>query len=145
MHRRGVLILPLILAARPRLRADAANGDPRKQKLFSMFIAPCCWRENLLVHHSPKADELRAEIVRLIAAGRTDEEIRQTVVGQYSRRVLALPDGATGEWLAWTPAAALLAGFGILTLFLRRSLNARPAAPPAPHEHLPQLPDSEWS
>jgi len=149
MHRRGVFALPLLLAVRASLRADAANGDPRKEKLFGMFIAPCCWRENLRVHHSPKADELRAEITSLIAAGKTDDQIRQTLVTAYSRRILALPDGASGEWLRWTPAAAVLAGLGAVVYFIRRSLAARKAAPvqtpPPGEEKLPPVPESEWS
>jgi cytochrome c-type biogenesis protein CcmH/NrfF len=136
MRRRAVFTLPLALAANP------ANGDPRKEKLFTMFIAPCCWRENLLAHHSPKADELRAEINKFIEQGRTDEQIRQTLITQYTTRILAVPDGEKGQWLSWTPPAAAAAGLAILAIFIKRS--TRPPAPATPTANLPDLPDSEW-
>lgn len=146
MHRRGVFALPLILAFRGKLCANPANGDPRKEKLFSMFIAPCCWRENLLVHHSPKADEMRAEIGKLIADGRTDDEIKKAVVDQYSLRILSMPEGARGQWLSWMPIAASSVGLGAIGLFVRRSLrNAQAVASSPDVGPLPNLPeDEEW-
>ena len=137
MRRRAVFTLPLALAANP------ANGDPRKEKLFAMFIAPCCWRENLLAHHSPKADQLRAEINKFIEQGRTDEQIRQTLITQYTTRILAVPDGEKGQWLSWTPPAAAAAGLAILAIFIKRSI--RPPAPASPQTNLPDLPDSDWN
>lgn len=139
-----MLSLPLILAMPHRLRADLANGDVRKEKLFSRFIAPCCWRENLLVHHSPLADELRAEISRQISAGSSDDEIKQRLVNQYSIRVLAQPDGARGQWLWWTPLAAIAAGAFGLALFVRRSRTKDLLARPESSAKLPELPESEW-
>lgn len=144
MHRRSAFALPLILAIRGNLCANPANGDPRKEKLFAMFIAPCCWRENLLVHHSPKADEMRAEIAKLIAGGRTDDEIKRIVVDQYSVRILATPEGAQGQWLSWTPVAAVCAGIGAVSLFLLRSLRVAASAPAGPAiGPLPDLADDE--
>ncbi len=146
MHRRGVFLLPLFLAFRGNLRANPANGDPRKEKLFSMFIAPCCWRENLLVHHSPKADEMRAEIEKLVAAGRTDDEIKKSFVNQHSLRVLAMPEGARGQWLACAPIAAIGAGLGVVALFVSRSLHrsATPVPANTPAANLPDLPEGDW-
>ena len=137
MRRRAVFTLPLALAANP------ANGDPRKEKLFAMFIAPCCWRENLLAHHSPKADELRAEINNFIEQGRPDSDIRQAMISQYTTRILAVPDGEKGHWLSWTPPAAAAVGLAILAIFIKRSI--RPPAPPPPGTNLPDLPDSDWN
>lgn len=144
MHRRGVLTLPLILAIRGSARANPANGDPRKEKLFSMFIAPCCWRENLLVHHSPKADEMRAEITKLMADGRSDDEIKKAIVDQYSLRILAMPEGARAQWLSWMPIAVTSAGLGLIGLFVRRSLQgSQPVAAGPETGPLPDLPDDE--
>lgn len=145
MHRRGVFTLPLILAFRGKLNANPANGDPRKEKLFSMFIAPCCLRENLLVPHSPKAYEMRAEIGKWIADGRSDDEIQKQIVGQYSLRILAMPEGARGQWLSWMPMAAVSVGVGPIALFVRRSLHNSQSVSPSPATGLlPDLPEEEW-
>ncbi|OYW12345.1 MAG: hypothetical protein B7X34_01990, partial [Acidobacteriia bacterium 12-62-4] len=100
----------LLLGTALPAAANLANGDPRLEKLYTSYIAPCCWRENLMVHHSPKADELRASIAAAVKAGKTDEEIRAGLVGEYTIRILALPEGAKGQWLWWTPIAASAAG-----------------------------------
>ena len=148
MHRCFAFALLLnFVAASTLLHAGASEGDPRKEKLFTMFIAPCCWRGNLDNHSSPKVDELRAEIERQIAAGRTDEQIKQDFIERYSIRILAEPEGAYQKWLSWTPILAVLGGIAILGYFIRRSIrNAPPAEPPpAATDNLPDLPETEWS
>jgi len=148
MHRRRVLTLPWItvatLLAQRSAGANPANGDPRKEKLFSMFIAPCCWRQNLLAHQSPEAVNLRAQITQWIEEGRSDEAIKEALLQRYSARILALPEGARGEWLSWSPVVATGAGFALVVETIRRSLRATPAPQPI-SEKLPELPDSEWT
>lgn len=107
------------------LQANPANGDVRLEQLFSRFMAPCCWRESLLAHHSPKADDLRAQIRKYVAAGRSDEEIKQRLTTEYTSRILAMPEGAKGEWLQWTPVMAIAVGLVAAGSFLRRSLARR--------------------
>lgn len=116
-------IVALLTWAATALQANPANGDPRLEKLYSQFISPCCWRENLLAHHSPKADELRAAIVRLVAEGRSDEQIKAVFIEEYSIRILALPEGVRGQWLLWTPWLVALAGLGVVTAVIKRSLR----------------------
>lgn len=146
MLRPGAFALPiLLLAASVSLQANPAQGDPRKEKLFAQFIAPCCWRENLLAHHSPKADEMRAEISQWIAEGRTDGEIQQEFIARYSLRILALPQGPRAQWLWWATPVATACGLAALAWFLRRSLQGHPsAAPVAVEGKLPDIPETEW-
>ena len=141
MSKKCRFIFPLLLGLAPALWANPANGDPRLEKLFSSYMAPCCWQENLTLHHSPKADELRAEITRMVAAGKSDDEIKKVLVSEYTIRILAMPEGAYGEWLRWTPLAAILIGLAAIALVIRRSL--RPAAPNAPAGALPDFDESE--
>lgn len=141
-HSRRVLLLCLLCASLPNLlTANPANGDPRLERLFSSFIAPCCWRETLLSHLSPKADELREAIRQEVAAGRTDAEIQQRLIAEYTSRILSTPEGASGEWLRWTPIAALTAGVAAVAMYVKRSLAPRPARTGAALAPLP--PDLE--
>jgi len=110
------------------LAANPAQGDPRLEGLFRRFIAPCCWRENLLTHQSPLADELRGRIRQLVAEGKSDRDIQNVLTEQYTTRVLALPEGTKGQWLHWTPVAAGLTGLGILGLIIQRSLRLHAAS-----------------
>jgi cytochrome c-type biogenesis protein CcmH len=137
--------LYLLLGTALPAAANMANDDPRLEKLYSTYIAPCCWRENLMVHHSPKADELRASIAAAVKAGKTDDEIRASLIGEYTVRILALPEGAKGQWLWWTPVAATAGGFAALALALRKMKRKEPVAAEATPSDLPELPETEWS
>lgn len=139
--RRALLLASAGTVALRSLLANPANGDRRLELLFSSYIAPCCWRENLLVHQSPKADELRAAIRRLVAEGRSDEEIKVLLVSQYSRRILSSPEGVLGQWLSWTPVLAVAAGLGAVALTLQR---LKRTAAPGPDVSPADIPDSEW-
>jgi len=112
------------------LPGNPANGDVRLERLFSMFIAPCCWRENLLAHHSPEADALRSEIRKRVADGERDEEIKAVLLARYTGRILSEPEGGKGQWLTWTPLAVGAAGLAIVCGVVKR-LAAKPPAGPA--------------
>nr|WP_031498207.1 cytochrome c-type biogenesis protein CcmH [Bryobacter aggregatus] len=136
------LFLALLCLA-PSLFANAANGDPRLERLFASFIAPCCWRENLLHHQSPKADELRTELRHAVAAGRSDEDMKRSLVDRYSLRILSMPEGARLQWLRWIPLVGIAAGLAAIALFLRRSLAVHRNEPSPVHTALPLLPEFE--
>jgi cytochrome c-type biogenesis protein CcmH/NrfF len=122
-------------------RGDMAGNDPRLRQLFGKFIAPCCWRENLLVHHSPKADELRAEIRRWVAAGWTDERIQGELVRTYSKRILSLPEGTQGQALWWAPWIVAAGGVAAVVMVIQRSLRRQPAEGAGELATVPEVPD----
>jgi cytochrome c-type biogenesis protein CcmH len=96
----------------------------RLDGLYRSFMAPCCWRENLATHQSPRAEELRQQIRELVQAEKSDAEVRTLMVERYTRRILSQPEteGLAGRWLGWTPIAAVLAGLMIVVLFIKHSV-----------------------
>lgn len=109
-----------LFALAPLANAGFGNENPRLERLFSTFISPCCWRENLTVHDSEVARQLRSRIRTMVLDGRTDEEIKAVLVRQYTRQILALPDGLQGMWLFLTPWLATAAGaLGVLFVLNR--------------------------
>ena len=136
MKTRRFLLFSVFLATAQIASAGFGAGNPRLEKLYGAFISPCCWRENLALHDSEIARELRRRIQTMVGEGRTDDEIKTTLVKQYTRQILALPDGTQGVWLFLTPCLAVLSGVaGLLVLLNRmRSSSAVPAMaalPPA--------------
>lgn len=93
MGRIQVAMAFALLTLAPLAHARFGKEDPRLERLFSTFISPCCWRENLTVHDSEIAHHLRSGIRTMVLDGRKDDEIKAVLVKQYTRQILALPDG----------------------------------------------------
>jgi cytochrome c-type biogenesis protein CcmH len=75
----------------------------------------------LNVAESPQADRQRAYIRDLIDQGKTKDEIKDELVGQYGDAVLATPEGGSFDWAAWAiPAALIAALLGGLALLVPR-------------------------
>lgn len=114
-----LFVLALGLLATGRVAAQDSEDEARK--LESMLIAPCCFTQQVSVHHSPAADELRRDIRRRLAAGETREQILAAYVAQYGKRILAEPpaEGSTRA-LHMIPPLALVLTVGLVVVFLRR-------------------------
>jgi cytochrome c-type biogenesis protein CcmH/NrfF len=136
--------LLMLLASASALHANFANGDPRLERLYARFIAPCCWRENLLTHHSPLADQIRSDIRKWLAEGKSDQQIKLTLTGQYSTRVLSMPEGTRAQWLSWPPVVAVVAGTILTIVVIRRLRNKAMGFAGGPGLETAQLPEVDW-
>lgn len=121
MKTRRLVVFSLFLTITQIASAGYGAGNPRLERLYATFISPCCWRQNLTVHNSQIADELRAQIAIMVQAGRSDDEIKAALIEKYSKRILALPEGTQRLWLFWTPEVAVAAGLTMISLFFKRS------------------------
>ncbi len=131
----AVNALLLVLFATTPARAGYGEGNARLERLYASFISPCCWRENLTVHQSPDANRLRTRIEGMVQDGETDDQIKQMLVGEYGKRILALPEGGMRLWLFCTPVALLGVGGIALVWLLRRMKGTRVPTyegPPSP-------------
>ena len=82
---RNVTFLFVVMVFTPLASAvDATN--PRLEKLYAGFIAPCCWSRNLTEHNSQIAAEMRGRIDQMVQAGRSDDEIKSVFVAKYGKR-----------------------------------------------------------
>jgi len=109
-----------ILVLVPLLHAGYGSDNPRLAKLYGEFISPCCWRENLTVHDSPVAQQLRDQIAVMVRQGKSDDQIKSSLIGVYGKRILALPEGEERTWLFMTPVAIVVLGAGFVCLALMR-------------------------
>ena len=80
-----------------------------------------CQNESLAGSHADLAQDLRREIRKMIAEGKTDKEILDFMVARYGDFVRYRPPVKPTTWLLWGGPFALLAGGVIaLVVFLRR-------------------------
>jgi cytochrome c-type biogenesis protein CcmH len=99
-------------------------------------MCPICGT-TLQLSQSPQADRERAFIQRLVAEGRSKDEIKDALVAEYGPEVLALPESEGFDVAAWlVPGTAILAaaaaiGVGLWRWRRRGGGAERPGGPEA--------------
>ena len=91
----------------------------------------------LNIADSPRADQLRREIKKLIARGETKSQIKSTLSGRYGPAILALPPASGFSLAAYLVPIAVAAGLLLLGIVLVRrwrksGRNNRADKPPLP-------------
>ena len=104
---------------------ERAFDDPALQTRYETIIRELrclvCQNETIADSNADLAADLRHEIREMIAAGRSDEEIRDFMTQRYGDFVLYRPPLSARTWLLWTAPVLLLAIGGIAAArFIRR-------------------------
>lgn len=109
----------LILVLLPVLAYGQSLEDKAKD-LEGKIIAPCCWSQPVSQHYSQAADEIRLEIRRMLAEGKTSQQILDYYVARYGERILASPRPQGFNLLAYVlPYLSLGLGMVGLALVLK--------------------------
>ena len=129
------LAAALVFLVAPGIQAGALEEEERA--LEELLIAPCCWRQPVADHFSPKAEEMREGIRSMLQAGRTREEVLDFYVAKYGAAILAQPPYEGLGLLAWVlPGVFLIALAAWMARYLRRRRRSpalvQPQAAPAP-------------
>jgi len=132
LPRLAALALALVaLAAAPAAAVAPKTTLPAMEQ--QVMCAVC--RTPLAVANGPQADAERRQISRLIAQGKSEQQIKDALVAQYGERVLALPKaGGFNLAVYLVPVLVLVAGIALLLVALprwRRTTRARAAEPAA--------------
>ena len=113
------------------------HAQARYETLTQELRCPMCQNNSIADSNAGIAADLRTELRGLIAAGKSDEEIRAFMTARYGDFVLLRPPVRPATWPLWFGPLAIrgLGGLGT-TIWLRR----RPAGvvPPAPLTDLEQ-------
>ncbi len=115
----ALLVLLALLLAVPTASAAPAQGEqPRPQAelgdLEDEVMCPICGTL-LELAQSPQAMRQRVLIRQLAATGKTKDEIKDVLVAQYGRGVLALPEDSGFSLSAYLVPAI---GFGVAVIAL---------------------------
>jgi cytochrome c-type biogenesis protein CcmH len=125
-------LAPLTLAS-PGLAASPEVGIA---DIEDEVMCPICGTL-LELAYSPQAERQRAYVKKQIAEGKTKDEIKDALVAEYGREVLALPEGSGFSLSAYlVPVIAFLAAAAALAIGVlrwRRSASRPGSAPPPPH------------
>jgi len=121
------LFIALLLAA-STLPATALPVPPDPQALEreakqieAMLIAPCCWTQQVSLHQSAAADEIKTNIRRLLAQNMTRQQILDGYVAEYGDRILAEPPARGFSRALYVLPWVFLAGsIGLVVTVVRR-------------------------
>jgi cytochrome c-type biogenesis protein CcmH len=127
-----ILALAVLIPA----TAIAVDREQEARELEAMLIAPCCFVQQVSVHQSEAAVEIRRDIRQRLASGQTRDEILDAYVGQYGKRILAQPPAAGFDRLLYlVPPFALVLSAGLTVALVRRFALRRSFGP---HKDEPQ-------
>jgi cytochrome c-type biogenesis protein CcmH len=109
---------------------DAAE-QARYETLIHVFRCLVCQNETIADSDADLAADLRRQVHDMVAAGRSDTEIRAYLVDRYGNFVLYKPPVETSTWLLWSgPFLLLFVGLVVVITVVRRRAHMD-AAPPA--------------
>ena len=108
---------------------EGMNGPfqphPQGTEAISRLYSPYCPGFMLEVCTAQQSAVLRDSIHALAYEGWTSEELVEWMLANHGQEYLAQPEGrGSGLWAWILPPVALLAGVGLVTLVLRRSVRS---------------------
>jgi cytochrome c-type biogenesis protein CcmH len=123
-----------------------ASQEQRAQDLHRSLRCVVCQNESIAESNAVLAADLRQVVRERVAAGDTDEEVRDYMVARYGDFVLLKPPFEVDTWILWFgPFAVVLIGAAAIVAYLRRR-RVQPEAQPltaAEKKRLDALLDSE--
>lgn len=114
--------LALTVLAMVAVLAPAAAAEQRASliEIEKQVMCPVCGTL-LQLAESPQAQREKAFIRRLIAAGKTEAQIKDALVAEYGNEVLALPKGSGFSLSAYVvPIVAFIIAIGALAIGVLR-------------------------
>ena len=143
-----LLLSCLALLAQAKDAAPAADDpvlEASVQRITAELRCLVCQNQTIADSHAELAVDLRRQVREMIAAGKTDDDVRDFMVARYGDFVLYKPPVTTRTYLLWaSPVLLLLVGLGS-ALYVIRQRAARPLgaddndeAPAAAHDGDPR-------
>jgi cytochrome c-type biogenesis protein CcmH len=132
IRRAGIAALVALATLTMAPPAGAAVPRTSLTEIESEVMCPVCGTL-LELAESPQAQQEKAFVTRLVAAGRTKEQIKDALVAEYGSEVLALPQGSGFDLSAYVvPIVAFVVA--VLALAIGVLRWRRDSEPPAARE-----------
>jgi len=125
----GLLLLAagVALAQEPLVFDDAAQEE-RYNALTLELRCTVCQNQSLADSDAPLAQDLRAEIYKMMMAGRSDEQIKSFMIERYGDFVLYRPPVQGNTFALWVIPVVLLFLGAVAVFFVVRNHNRKLAA-----------------
>ena len=112
----------------------AGDVERDARELETRLIAPCCFSQQVSLHQSEAAAEVRRDIRRRLSAGQSREQILDAYVAQYGKRILVEPPAEGFDTILYVlpPLGLILTAALTIVLVRRFAARGQVAAPAAP-------------
>lgn len=124
------LNLLLVASAFAAIDSYKFADEQLRQRFHSLTYelrCPKCQNQNLADSNSPIAEDLRAQVYRLLNEGQSDAGIKDYMVARYGQYVLYKPQWSSRTWMLWlAPALLLLIAFAGAGIILGKRKNRGP-------------------
>ncbi len=119
----ALVVLEVLRPVAPLTATEQAH------QIAAELRCPDCQSLSVAESETAAAAAIRTQIVDLLAAGQTPEQVRRHFVERYGEWILLEPTSPLAWWL---PAAAILFGIGLLAWWLHRGRSTvAPVVAPA--------------
>lgn len=130
-------LLVLLVALSVGMPPTGAELERQAREIDAMLVAPCCFRQEVSVHQSAAAQEVKQDVRRRLAAGETQQQILDAYVAQYGKHILAEPRAEGFDVLLYImPIVMFIGSIALITVIIRRvtrhALVEAPAGAGAP-------------
>lgn len=108
------------------MAAQPQDVDREARAIEEALIAPCCFTQQVSVHQSPAAQDVRRDVRERLRAGQTREQILDAYVARYGPQILAQPPAkGIARSLYVLPVLLLVGSGGVVILAIRRFTTKR--------------------
>jgi cytochrome c-type biogenesis protein CcmH len=112
-----VLLFALTAGAAP----PGVDLEREARAIDAKLVAPCCFMQQVSVHQSAAAEEVKADVRRRLIAGETRQQILDAYVAQYGKHILAEPPAEGFDLALYVlPPIGLVASLGLIAWLIRR-------------------------
>lgn len=129
----AILAAATLSSAQPggAARPATAVTDRDARAIEAMLVAPCCFTQQVSVHQSQAADEVRRDVRERLANGQSREAIIALYVSRYGKRILAEPPAAGFDLTLYVmPIVLFAATIAVVAFVIRRSVHHQVADAP---------------
>lgn len=110
---------------------DDASLEREARAIETMVIAPCCWSQQVSVHQSPAATDMKTRIRQMLDAGLQRQEILDAFQSEFGARILAEPPARGFNLLLYiVPLLTFVLTAAGLWVLVRTMTRHRPATEP---------------
>ena len=123
----AILLTSMLVSSAVAIDTDQAFDDPELQARYEAIIEEVrcvkCQNQNIKDSNALIASDLRREIRRMLAEGKSDAEIYDFLVARYGEFALYRPRMSGKTLVLWlAPVVLLLGGAFVLVTILRRRM-----------------------